>query len=215
MKTKRIIVLGVFISLIILVLVLFLIEKKNKTNKRTTVELTKSDLDIVYGADTANITIYMFSSYECVFCRKFFNEVFPTLKKEFIDTGKIRLVVKLVDLTGNEDITNSLKLAVCINKYGNFDKLNQLLLLDPKVVYTNEFNDVLDDLVQKDEFVAECMYGGESEKYILKNLALFKMLGCTGTPTFVVNKHIYKGYRDYENFKKLIEKELANALHSK
>jgi len=175
-------------------------------------ELIERDLDIVYGSDSADLTIFLFSSYNCSFCRKFYKQVLPKLNTEYIETGKVKLIIKHVALTNNESVINSLQLAACINKYGNFEKLNELLLLEPKVVYTDEFEKVINDLIDKDEFVAECMYGGESEVYISQNMIDFKRLKCTGTPTFVINNKIYKGFLNYIKFKKVIEKELAYSL---
>ena len=176
-------------------------------------ELIERDLDIVYGSDSADLTIFLFSNYNCAFCRKFYNQVLPELETEYIKTKKVKLVIKPVALTSNESVINSLQLAVCINKYGNFEKLNELLLLEPKVVYTRQFEDLINDLIDKDSFVGECMYGGESEWYIAQNLGDFKKMKCTGTPTFVINNRIYKGFLDYTKFKKLVEKELAYTLH--
>jgi protein-disulfide isomerase len=179
-----------------------------KKNQRTEIEIYERDLDIKYGSDTADLTIFLYSSYNCSFCRKFFTKVYPALKTEYIDKGKVKLVVKLLDFSNNESVENSLKLAVCINKYGNFEKLNELLIAEPKVIYTDEFASIIDEFIEKDEFVAECMLGGESNNYILKNRIDFKNLNLTGTPTFVINNNIYKGYIKYNDFKNVIEKEL-------
>lgn len=208
----------IFWSLLVLSIAASVITLSNvvesaKFNNRPAANLFENDLDIVYGSDTAEVTIYLFSNYTCKFCSKFFNEVYPELKKEYIEMGKIKLVVKPVALTGDESVINSLKLAICLNKYGNLEKLNELLLLEPQVIYSDQFNDVVEELTGKDEFVAECMLGGEAEIYLSKNLIEFKRLKCTGTPTFVINNKIYKGYVEYNKFKKVVEKELQYALH--
>ena len=182
-------------------------------DQKVKTEIYEHELDIVYGADTAELTVFLFSNYSCSFCRKFFAFVYPKLKEEYIDKGKVKLVVKPVDLTNNENVINSLKIAACINEYGKFDKLNKLLLFEPQVVYTKEFSDLIDEFIEKDEYVAECMLGGESDEYIVENILNFKALKLTGTPTFIINNKIYKGYSDYDKFKKLVEKELLNSLH--
>ncbi len=184
-----------------------------KKDQKAKVEIFEHELDIVYGADSADLTIFLFSNYSCSFCRKFFAFVYPKLKEEYIDKGKVKLVVKPVDLTNNENVINSLKIAVCINEYGKFEKLNRLLLFEPKVVYTEEFSNLIDEFIEKDEYVAECMLGGESDEYIIENILNFKALKLTGTPTFIMNNKIYKGYSEYENFRKLIEKEYVYSLH--
>lgn len=199
---------------IVTIVIMFLGESSLfKKGQRIKSEIYENDLDIIYGTDSASLTIFLFSNYSCSFCRKFFTSVYPQLKKEYIDNGKVKLVVKPIALTNNESVINSLKIAVCINKYGNFEKLNELLFVEPNVVYTDEFNNVVDELIEKDIFIAECMYGGESETYIARNLIDFKRLRCTGTPTFIINNKIYKGYVGYNKFKKVVEKELLYTLH--
>lgn len=180
----------------------------NRKSHYPNIEIYENDLDITYGSENAELKIYLFSNYNCSYCRKFFNDVFPLLEKNYIDNNKVKLIVKLINFTNEEKITTSLKLAVCVNKYGNFEKLNELLITEPKVIYSEEFGKVIDELIMKDEFIAECMLGGESEKYIIQNYALFKANGFTGTPTFIINNNVYKGFRDYKNFVEIIEKEL-------
>jgi len=203
------------VAIIIAAITFIVLNNSNnfKKEKKASLEIFEHELDIVYGSDSADLTIFLFSNYSCSFCRKFFANVYPKLKEDYIDKGKVKLVVKPVDLTNNENVINSLKIAVCINEYGKFEKLNRLLLFEPKVVYNEEFSELIDEFIEKDEFVAECMLGGESDEYIVENILSFKALKLTGTPTFIINNKIYKGYRDYENFKKLIEKELAYSLH--
>ena len=91
--------------------------------------------------------------------------------------------------------------------------MNELLLEEPRVIYTDEFISIIDEFVEKDEFIAECMHGGESESYILRNLGSFKALGLTGTPTFIINNRIYKGYINFNELCRLIEKEIRYSLH--
>lgn len=216
MKLKKVSFLVFVLIAIILLIVaykLFINKSFFKKYQRTEIEIYEQDLDIKYGSDTADLTIFLYSSYNCSFCRKFYTEVYPILKTEYIDKGKVKLVVKLLDFSNNESVENSLKIAVCINKYGDFEKLNELLITEPKVIYTNEFDVIIDEFVEKDEFVAECMLGGESDKYILNNKMEFKNSNFTGTPTFVINNKIYKGYIKYSDFKNLVEKELEYALH--
>lgn len=209
-KNRIRIIVVVLLSLITVVAILFF---QQKEDYRIKAGINQNELDIIYGSEDANLTIFMYSNYTCSFCRKFFQTVYPQLEKEYIHDGKVKLVVKPIALTNNESAINSLKIAVCLNKYGNLEKLNELLLIEPKVIYTDKFTEVINELTEKDEFVAECMYGGEAEIYLSKNLIDFKRLNCTGTPTFVINDKIYKGFVEYDKFKKVVEKEYQYSLH--
>lgn len=207
-------ILFLAITILAIVFLACFLSQKNVTERSndSNVTIYENELDIVFGLDSASLKVFLFSSYNCSFCRKFFKNVYPELKKDFIDKGKVKLILKPVELSRNKSIINSLQIAVCVNEYGNFEKLHQLLLTEPTVVFTPEFKTVIDELTEKDLFVAECMYGGQSEKYISNNLNTFLNLNLAGTPTFIINNKIYKGYKDYDRFKNIIEKELNNTL---
>ncbi len=204
-------------SLILLLLIITLVGFlayhfiKVASKNKASIALQEKDLDIVYGSDKAKLTVFMFSSYECKFCTNFLTESLPLLKKEYIETNKVKLVIKLVDVTNNKHIINSLKLTVCINECGNFEPIDKLLQREPSVVYSDEFLQLTDDFIEEDQHIEEYMLSGIAESYIISNYKDFKALSLTGTPTFIINNKIYKGYEDYESFKKNIEKELNSA----
>ncbi len=170
-------------------------------------EVKEHDLDIIFGSDTAPLTVYMYSHYTCKFCIKFFQEDFPKLKSDYIDNGKIRFVLKLIELNRNRDVLNSLQAAVCVNKYGSFDKFHELLLSDSRVVFTQEFKDLVNDFIFNNGDIAECMLNNNNYRYIYVNNNEFMQLGLKGAPTFIVNKHIYSGYRNYHDIVKIIRNE--------
>jgi protein-disulfide isomerase len=50
--------------------------------------------DIVVGRADAPVTIVQYASLTCPFCKQFHNEVYPTLKRDYIDTGKVRYILR-------------------------------------------------------------------------------------------------------------------------
>jgi protein-disulfide isomerase len=207
-KAGSIIVLF-FIVILIGFFVYHLVKASSKNS--ASISLQEKDLDIVYGSDKAALTVFMFSSYECKFCTNFLTESLPLLKKEYIETNKVKLIIKLVDISNNSYIINSLKLAVSINECGNFEPIDKLLQSEPSVVYSDEFMQLTEDFIEQDQHIEEYMLSGIAESYIITNYKDFKALALTGTPTFIINNKIYKGYKDYESFKNKIEKELNSA----
>ncbi len=172
--------------------------------------LEQRDLDIVFGNKDAPLAIYMYSNYGCTYCKSFFTDIYPSLKEEFIDTGKVKLIMRLSVKTSNLDIKNSLKAAVCVNKYGYFEYLHELLLTDYNVVYTSDFREMIDEFIDKDLLVAECILGSEAEEYLQQNLKDFEYLELKGTPSFIVDKTIYQGYRDFDEFKKIVKNHITH-----
>ena len=47
----------------------------------------------VLGAATAEVVVVEFSSFKCTHCRTFHDRIFPQLRKEYIDPGKVQWVV--------------------------------------------------------------------------------------------------------------------------
>jgi protein-disulfide isomerase len=52
------------------------------------------DDDMKLGSDSAPVVIVEFSDFQCPFCRSFFENSFPSIKKDYIDTGKVQFVFR-------------------------------------------------------------------------------------------------------------------------
>jgi len=204
-------IIAISISAILLILIGHRIYNYRSYKKMVSIGssvLENRPLDIVFGDHNASLEIYMYSSYSCSYCSLFFTDVFPKIKNKYIDSGKVKLIMRLTVKSSNVDVQDAMKAAVCISKYGNYEYLHELLLTDSKVVATHEFRDMINDFINRDVFVAECILGQEAEEYLNQNLTDFNTLGLKGTPTFIVGNRIYTGFQDFEKFDKIIENNL-------
>jgi len=204
-------IIAISISAILLILIGHRIYNYRSYKKMVSIGssvLENRPLDIVFGDHNASLEIYMYSSYSCSYCSLFFTDVFPKIKNKYIDSGKVKLIMRLTVKSSNVDVQDAMKAAVCISKYGNYEYLHELLLTDSKVVATHEFRDMINDFINRDVFVAECILGQEAEEYLNQNLTDFNTLGLKGTPTFIVGNRIYTGFQDFEKFDKIIETNL-------
>src|SRR5437868_2511913 len=52
------------------------------------------DDDPILGDKNAPVTLVEFSDYECPFCKRHYDQTYPELKKNYIDTGKVKLVFR-------------------------------------------------------------------------------------------------------------------------
>ena len=175
--------------------------------KTTDVTVTDSDLDISFGSDTARLTIYMFSSYTCRHCRAFLSLDLPLIQSRYIDSGQVRLVIKPIDLTENRDMMSAIQLASCMNRDGNADDVIELLLTEPSAVYSDEFRELIDDIINSNPELAECLVADDFA-YVKKNNEIFSATHSKGTPIFVINDHLYRGRRETSRFFKMIDYEL-------
>lgn len=173
----------------------------------TSVEIAENDIDIVLGGDSARITIYMFASYTCRHCHEFLVSDLPQIQQRYIDSGQVRFVIKPIELAENPDMMSALQLAGCMNHDGNADDIRELLLTEPTAIYSDEFRQLIDDIILTNPELAECLVA-DNFSSIKENNRLFNAIGSKGTPIFVVGGHLYKGRRNYVNFYKVIDYEL-------
>ena len=169
------------------------------------------DDDPVLGSPDAKVLMIEFGDYQCPSCRMFWKDIEPRLKKEYIDTGKVKLVFRDFPLTGIHP--EAVNCARDQNRYWEFhdkvfreqyNKGDDVIRLKPadlkkwakdlKLDQAN-FDQCLDSEKYKDEIVKDKMDG--------------EAAGVQGTPTFFVNGHVVGGAQQYPEYKKLIDQLLA------
>ncbi len=205
-------------KLIILILMIvgvgvsvFVVKQKRKDTLQTeTLKpiLLEKDLDITFGQSDAQLSILLYFDYNCHYCKKFFTESFAQLNEEFIQPGRVKLILRLLASPRNLQIENALKSIVCVNNLGNSEYLHDLFLYNYSVIFTSDFQQIIDEFIEKDIYFAECFLGNEVLDYLQGNSKDFKTLKLKGTPTFIIGNKVYAGYRDYETFKQIITNHL-------
>ncbi len=77
------------------------------------------DDDPVLGSANAPVTLIEFSDYECPFCKRHYSETYPQLKKDYIDTGKVKLVFRDLPLSFHDPVaTIEAEAANCAREQG-------------------------------------------------------------------------------------------------
>lgn len=182
-------------------------KSSGKSGETITHEVLQKTGDVVLSDDSAPHTVFMYASYNCDFCRYFFSRTYPDLKKNYLDKGKLKLVIKWVDFNDNPQVLYSLQAASCISRFGVYEKFHQLLLVNPDVVFTEDFAQLIDDIMEDNSEIAQCILQNNEYEYLRGNVKEFRENNFSGTPTFVLNNHVYEGFISYENFVKLLKKE--------
>ena len=170
-------------------------------------KITQHKNDIVFGINTAPHTIFLYASYNCRYCRFLFSRTFPELEKQYVNNGKIKVVIKFVELSENPHSLYALKAASCIYKFGHYKPLHKLLLTNPSVVATNEFDELINDIMAENDKIAECILSNNDYLYLKHNISEFRGNKLSGTPCMIINNHVYSGFMSYENLNKVIKKE--------
>ena len=165
---------------------------------------------IVVGKEDAKITIIAFESLTCSHCANFHKNVFPELKKEFLDTGIAKIEFRHFPL----DIAafNASKVAQCKND-GNSDILESLYANQQKWVKGSsiqEANKNLQKFLKNEGFSIDfdsCVNNKEIEDFVLNDrIDGTKNFKVSSTPTIIINNKKFEKALTYKNLKKALEK---------
>ena len=165
---------------------------------------------IIVGNNDAKINIIVYESLTCSHCANFHINVFPELKREYIDTGIAKIEFRHFPL----DVAafNASKIAQCKND-GNSDILNILYLNQPKWIKGETIEEVNDNL--KKFLISEninvdfnkCTTNKNIEDFILNDrIEGVKKFKVNATPTIIINNKKFEKSLNYKNLKKTLEK---------
>jgi protein-disulfide isomerase len=166
--------------------------------------------DMALGPANAKVTITEFASMTCPHCAAFNAEVFPKIKAEYIDTGKIRYVFREFPLDIKAAAGSMLARCIAKDDAGKYFAVIDLLFKQqlewagPKTTETltrigkqaglsqQQVEDCLKDQALLDKIAADQKYAAE-------------VLKVDSTPTFFVNGEKIKGETSFDEFQKKID----------
>ena len=165
---------------------------------------------IFVGNESAKISIIAFESLTCSHCANFHNDVYPLLKKEYLDTGLAKIEFRHFPL----DIAafNASKVAQCKND-GNSEILESLYANQQKWVKGSsieEANINLQKFLSKEGFNIDfesCINNKQIEDFVLNDrIDGAKNFKVNATPTIIINNEKFEKTLNYKNLKKALEK---------
>ena len=165
--------------------------------------------EMTMGPDTAKVTVIEYASATCPHCAAFYNETFLTLKKEYIDTGKIKFVFR--EFPHQDAALAAFMLARCAPKEKYFPLIDIFFATQPE--WTQNPLAGLNKIAQQAGFTQAdfdaCMKNETVAKEILAVRSKAEGFGVTGIPTFFVNGERFEGETTIEAFRAKIDPLLA------
>ena len=165
---------------------------------------------LVSGNENAKITIIAYESLTCSHCANFHKDVYPQLKKNFIDTGMVKIEFRHFPL----DIAalNASKITQCKSSEG-LEIMNELYLNQQEWIKGNtaeEVNNNLEKFLTNKGFdvdFSKCINDKEIEDYVLNDrIERVKKFNINSTPTIIINNEKFEKSLNYKNLKKFLEK---------
>jgi protein-disulfide isomerase len=140
------------------------------------------------GKASAPLTMVEFTDYQCPYCRRFEAEVFPKLKRHYIDTGKLRFIARDLPLEIHAAAQPAAEAAHCAGEQGKFWEMHSALLGGAADLTAGGIearaHAVGLDMQRFHACVAQQKYAAVIEAHVREADAV----GITGTPGFVVGR---------------------------
>lgn len=169
------------------------------------------------GNEDAPITLVEFGDYQCFFCNKFFHETEENILKNYVETGKVKIIFKDFTIIGPDSI-GAANGAHCAKDQGKFWEYHDELYNN----WNGENNGWAssENLVKfaqniglDQEKFTQCMNEGKHKQLVENSSNDARNLGIDGTPAFFVigrDNQITRipGAQPYEVFHNLFEQEL-------
>ena len=171
----------------------------------------------ILGDPNAPITLVEFGDYQCYFCNQFFHTTEDDLFKNYVETGKVKVIFKDFTIIGADSVTAA-HAAHCADDQGKFWEYHDTLYDH----WTGENNgwassenllQFAEDIgLDIDEF-SKCMIDSKYTSIITNSNQDAKDLGVTGTPAFFIigpDNKITKigGAQPYDVFERIFNSEL-------
>lgn len=167
---------------------------------------------IVEGSNNAKLKLVIYESLTCSHCADFHLNVYPELKKKFIDTGLASLEFRNFPL--DLAALNASKLAHCKND-GNPNILHFLYKNQKSWIRGSnilEINNNLKTLIEEQKFqinMKKCLEDKNLENFILQErIDGVKKYEIQSTPTLIINEKKFDKRLNYKNLEKSLKKML-------
>ncbi len=170
------------------------------------------------GQPDAPITLVEFSDYQCPFCRRHYINTHGELVKNYVDTGKIRIVMKEFPLTSIHPRALPASLAaLCAGDQGKYWEMHNLLFENQKSLSNEDLLDYGKQLGLETDRFTDCFTDGTYAERVDNDMNDGKEFGVRGTPSFVMGitdtdnpdqvliSKFFSGARSYESLSKEID----------
>jgi protein-disulfide isomerase len=140
------------------------------------------------GSASAPVGMVIYSDFQCPFCAKFAGETWPSIRKDFVDTGRVLVVFRHLPLPTHNEAIGAALAADCAARQNRFWVYHDLLYQrqDELSLHAERAiaSDAGLDLAQFDE----CMQHRRGDVRIAGDMESARSVKINSTPTFLIGR---------------------------
>jgi protein-disulfide isomerase len=171
----------------------------------------------VLGRADAPVSIIEFSDLQCPFCARFALDTFPQIRRNYIDTGKVRYAAKDFPLPFHVFAVPAAVAVRCAGEQGKFWEYREALFARQAELPSQPYDALAGELKLDLPRFTTCRGDGKAQAAIREEVEAARASGISGTPTFAIGRLVngqfqgetFSGAEPYEKFAARIESQLA------
>ena len=140
------------------------------------------------GRADAPVTIVEFADYQCPFCKRFHANTYAELKRNYIDTGKVRFVSRDLPLEFHPFAFKAAEAVRCAGDQGKYWELRDALYFSAAPPNDEVIKKSVEDLSLDATSFQACLSAEKYKAEVQKDAADADSLHLNGTPSFVLGK---------------------------
>jgi protein-disulfide isomerase len=158
------------------------------------------------GPKDAPVTIVEFSDFECPYCGSAFETVEQVMNAY---AGKVRLVYRQFPLSFHPHAAKAAEASLCAADQGKFWEYHDVLFKNQKKLEPTDLKAHATEVGMDAQKFGQCLESGEKKKAVDADQQAGLAAGVGGTPAFFINGIFLNGAQPIDEFKKVIDGELA------
>jgi protein-disulfide isomerase len=179
----------------------------------------------VLGRASAPVTIVEFSDYQCPFCQRYFITTFPALKRDYIDTGKVRYVFRDYPLDQLHPYARkAAEAAHCAGEQAKYWEMHDVLFRNQKALAPAQLPEYARTVGMDGAKFDRCLSSGRHASRVEQGITDGAAAGVQGTPGFVVGETKaggvvegtpIRGAQSLDAFRRIIDQTLAERVSNR
>ena len=172
------------------------------------------------GKDEARFAIVEFSDYQCPYCKRHYTQTFPQIAHNYIESGKVRYVMKQFPLGFHAKARGASIAALCVekSKRGGYWKAHEAMFSGETKLARDDYLVLANSLSIKKNKFESCLDDPEMGQLVDSDMQLGTSVGVQGTPAFYIGKlvdgkvvdgQLLTGARPFSSFSSVIDKLLS------
>jgi len=164
------------------------------------------------GKGNAPVVMVEYTDYQCPFCGRHFTQSYSQIKKEYVDTGRVRLVMKDFPLGFHEHAQKAAEAAHCAREQKGdegYFRMHDKLFENQQSLGMENYKKWAKELGLNGAKFDSCLDSGKMASIVKKGFSEGQQDGVQGTPAFFINGNLVSGAQPFSAFKQVIDAELS------